>query len=165
MSEGFIIFSKPFVEAARNVFETMLSSKLETGKPYLKKVPQTSGDVSAVMGLAGEVKRGSDMRPYAAQLVLSWPMSTYLKIASSLLCEEHKEFSEEISDTGAEICNMIMGNAKRHLVELNYTCSMAIPSTIIGVNHQLKYPQNSIVIVIPVTSSMGEMFIEVCYKE
>jgi chemotaxis protein CheX len=161
----FIEFSKPFIDAAKSVFETMVFTKLEPGKPSLKTSNLSHGDVSAVLGLNGEIDRNGKKVSYRAMLVLSWPYATYLKVASAMLMDNFTEYTEDISDVGGEICNMIMGNAKRDLALKGYSSNMAIPSMIEGARHCIKYPPKTTVIVIPLNSAHGEFFMELCYTE
>jgi chemotaxis protein CheX len=58
-----------------------------------------------------------------------------------------------------------MGNAKRDLKGLGYTSNMAIPSMIEGKDHTIKYPASTTVILIPIMSAHGEMYLELCYSE
>lgn len=160
----FIDFSKPFIDASKKIYETMVFTKLENQKPSIKKDNVSSGDISAVLGLAGEVDHEGSRREYRAMLVLSWPYETYYKIASAMLMEEYTEYSDEIVDVGGEICNMIMGNAKRDLTALGFTTNMAIPSMIQGPNHTINYPKGTTVIVIPINSAHGTMFMELCFS-
>ena len=44
----------PFINATLNVLETMAFIKPEAGRPYLKKDDVAQGDVSGVIGFAGE---------------------------------------------------------------------------------------------------------------
>lgn len=163
---NFIEFAKPFIEAAKNVFETMIFTKLDPQKPMIKKDSVSKGDISAVLGLSGEMTKNSDdPKPYRAMLVISWPYDTYFKVASAMLMDTFTEYNDEISDVGGEICNMIMGNAKRDLGGMGYTSNMAIPSMIEGANHNIKYPSGTTVILIPIKSAHGEMYIEICYSE
>jgi chemotaxis protein CheX len=162
---NFAEFSKPFIDAAKAVFETMVFSKLEPQKPYLKTDSISKGDISAVIGLTGTIKKDNITKEYKAMLVISFPLDTYLKVASAMLGDTYSTFTEEISDVGSEICNMVMGNAKRDLIPFGYTCSMAIPSMIRGKDHSIKYPNNTLIIVIPVVLAHGPMFMEICYKE
>ena len=60
---------------------------------------------------------------------------------------------------------MIMGNAKRDLATQGYTSNMAIPSMIEGAKHKMKYPTGTTVILIPIKSAHGEMFIEIGYSQ
>ena len=164
-NKNFIEFSRPFIEAAKNVFETMVFTKLDAQKPGLKKNNISMGDVSAVLGLTGEVKIDDRDTTYKAMLVLSWPYDTYFKVASAMLMDTFTEYNEEIADVGGEISNMIMGNAKRDLAELGYSSNMAIPSMVEGAGHTLKYPEGTTVIVIPITSAHGPFYMELCYRE
>ena len=50
----FIEFSKPFIDAAKNIYETMVFTKLEPQKPLMKKDSISKGDITAVLGLSGE---------------------------------------------------------------------------------------------------------------
>ncbi len=162
---NFIEFSKPFVDAAKNVFETMVFTKLDPQKPELKRDDVSRGDISAVLGINGEIDKDGEKKDYRGMLVLSWPYETYFKIASAMLMETFTEYNNEIADVGGEIANMIMGNAKRHLNEMGYTNSMAIPSMIEGKGHTLKYPTGTVIIVIPVKSAHGPFYMELCYRE
>jgi chemotaxis protein CheX len=160
-STSFLEFSKPFVDAAKNIFETMVFSKLEPGKPFLKENNISKGEVSAVLGITGT----HNELDFQGMLVISWPYETYFKVASAMLMETFTKYDEEIADVGGEICNMIMGNAKRDLSTLGYKTNMAIPSMIEGKGHSIKYPSGTTTIAIPIASAHGNFFIELCYKE
>lgn len=162
--EKFLEFSKPFVEAAKNVYETMVFSKLEPEKPSIKKDATSRGDVSAVIGINGQINKNGGNQRFKGMLVLSWSYQTYFKVATSMLMEEFNSYSEEIADVGGEICNMIMGNAKRVLSENGYTIEMAIPSMIEGKDHTIKYPQGTTVVMIPMKSAHGVMYMELCFR-
>lgn len=162
--DRFLEFSKPFIEAAKNVFETMVFSKLEPDKPTIKKDATSRGDVSAVIGINGHLNKNGENLRFKGMLVLSWPYDTYFKVATSMLMEEFTTYSEEIADVGGEICNMIMGNAKRVLSENGYSIEMAIPSMIEGKDHTIKYPPSTTVVMIPMHSAHGIMFMELCFR-
>jgi chemotaxis protein CheX len=162
---SFLEFSRPFVEAAKNVFETMVYTKLDPKKPSIKKDNISKGDVSAVLGMTGEIERPTGKVNYKAMLVLSFPYATYFKVSGAMLSETYTSFVPDIHDVGGEIVNMIMGNAKRDLKVLGYTSNMAIPSMIEGPNHTITYPNGTTVILIPISSAHGEMFLELCYTE
>jgi chemotaxis protein CheX len=161
----FIAFSKPFVDAAKNIFKTMVSATLETGKPSFKEGNISKGDISSIIGMTGTCERGGETLDFKGQLVISFPEETFLKVASAMLFEEFTEVNDENSDTGAEIINMIMGNAKRDLTPLGYKMGMATPSTVTGKGHQIKYLNGVKIVVIPMTCVHGEFFLEICYEE
>ncbi|MDD4975340.1 MAG: chemotaxis protein CheX [Bacteriovorax sp.] len=161
----FIEFSKPFIDAAKNVFETMVFTKLETQKPTIKSDSVSRGDVSAILGLSGELEKNGSRCHYKAMLVISFPYETYFKVASAMLGETYTSYVSDIHDLGGEIVNMVMGNAKRDLKTMGYTSNMAIPSMLEGINHSIKYPSGAHVVLIPFNSAHGPMFMELCYLE
>lgn len=163
---NFVEFSKPFISAAKNIFETMVFSKLQPGKPSIKANNISRGEVSAVIGMSG-IRNSNDNEEFDFQgmLVLSWPYETYFKVASAMLMDSYNEYTEEIADVGGEICNMVMGNAKRELSSQGYKVDMAIPSMIEGKGHTIKYPSNTTTISIPIKSAHGDFYIEICYRE
>jgi chemotaxis protein CheX len=164
-NKRFLEFSKPFIDGAKKVFETMVFTSLNPSRPTLKDDPVSKGDVSAVMGITGELTRDNVTADFKGMLVLSWPYDSYIKTASAMLMETYTEFSDEIADVGAEISNMIMGNAKKVLNPLGYSINMAIPSTVSGAGHSLKYPAGTVVVLIPMKCAHGEFFMELCYLD
>lgn len=161
----FIEFSKPFIEAAKNVFDTMVFCKLETQKPQIKSDTTSRGDISAVLGLSGDMEKNGAKVPYKAMLVISFPYETYFKVASAMLGETYTSYVPDIADLGGEIVNMIMGNAKRDLKTMGYSSNMAIPSMVEGKDHSIKYPSGTHVVLIPFASNCGMIFMEICYSE
>ena len=161
----FIEFSRPFVDATKNVFETMVFTSLKTEKPVIKTDSLSRGEVSAILGLNGEVDKNGVKQHYKATLVISFPYETYFKIASAMLGEIYTSYVPDIHDLGGELVNMIMGNAKRDLKVMGYSSNMAIPSMIEGKNHSIKYPSGTHVVMITFMSSHGQFFIEICYSE
>jgi chemotaxis protein CheX len=158
---NFLAFSKPFIEGAQTVFETMIETKLTPGKPKIKEDSDALSDLTAVINISGD----RENKPYQALLVISWPYQTYINMSSAMLQEEYTEYNKEIKDVGAEICNIITGNAKRNLNGLGYTCSMAIPTMIEGSGHKLNYPDGTTIVHFPIKSDHGEFVIEICYTE
>ncbi len=161
---NFIDFSRPFVDACKNIFTTMVNCNLEAKKPMIKSDTNSRGDITAVIGLSGELEKAGKKTPYKAMLVIAFPYDTYFKVASAMLSETYTTYHPDIHDLGGEIVNMIMGNAKRDLKNLGYTSNMAIPSLIEGKGHSIKYPSNSTVILIPFDSPHGSLFMELCYS-
>ena len=159
----FIDFSRPFLDACKNIFSTMVACNLEAQKPTIKSDNHSRGDITAVIGLSGDVEKNGKKSAYKAMLILSFPYDTYFKVASAMLSETYTTYHPDIHDLGGEIVNMIMGNAKRDLKTLGYSSNMAIPSLIEGKGHSIKYPSGTTVVLIPFVSSHGPLFMEICY--
>lgn len=161
----FIQFSRPFVDAAKNIFQTMVFTEIAPQKPEMKKDSISRGDVSAFIGLTGIVEKDGETAEFTGMLVLSFPFETYLKVASAMLMDEYSEYSDEIADVGAEITNIITGNAKRDLSALGFKIEMSVPTSISGKDHHIKYPDKTNVIMIPMDSAHGKFFMELCYRD
>lgn len=162
---NFIEFSKPFIDATKNIFETMVFTKIEAQKPSIKADSIAKGDITAMIGLTGEVNKNGAIHNYKAMLVVSYPYETYFKIASSMLGEIYTSYVPEIFDLGGEIVNIVMGNAKRELMNLGYTTNMAIPSIVEGKNISIMYPAGTNIVLIPFSSPIGDFYMELCYTE
>lgn len=164
-SEQFIKFSKPFLDALKDTFTMMVQTDITTHSPRLKKETVAHGDITAIIGMSGTLEKEGDTKDFKGLMAISWPEDVYIKIASAMLFEEYTEYCDEIADSGAEICNIVMGNAKKGLVPMGFKLGLATPSTIRGKNHEIKYPANTSIIEIQVSSGHGDFVIELCYQE
>jgi chemotaxis protein CheX len=160
----FLEFSKPFIAATKNIFETMVSCKIEAQKPSIKNNQIGLGDVNATIALAGVTTKNGTEIPYEAMLVISFPFDTYFKVAGIMLSDVYTELVPEIKDLGAEITNMVMGNAKSELTQMGYSTNNTIPKIIEGKN-TIVYPTEQNIVIIPFTCEHGTFYMELCYKE
>jgi chemotaxis protein CheX len=161
----FIKFSKPFIDGLSDTFKVMMDTEVKAHSPKVKTSNIATGDISALIGLNGVFENDGNKKSFKGLLVLSWSEEFYIKMASKMLMEEYTEYSEEIQDVGAELSNIVMGNAKGVLNPMGYKIEMASPSTVRGKQHEVIYPQNTTVIEITITSDMGQFMMELCYQE
>lgn len=150
-------FVNPFLVSIQNVLTTMAGTQANPGKPALKKDQQALGDVTGMIGLAGEKIRGS--------LAITFTEPAIVRIASAMLGEEMNGLDETVADMVGEITNMVTGGAKRILAEKGYKFEMAIPSTIVGKDHTIYHKTNGPVVVVPFHMDGGSFFLEVCFEE
>jgi chemotaxis protein CheX len=135
----------------------MAQINAQPGKPFLKgKSPYAKGDISGIIGLAGEKTKGS--------LAITFTKGAILQIASKMLGEEFKVIDEAVSDTVGEITNMLSGGARKILSESGYKFQMAIPSVVTGKDHIISHKVKGPVVVIPFETTAGSFFIEVCFE-
>jgi chemotaxis protein CheX len=163
--KNFLEFSKPFIDATKMVFEKMMETQIESAKPELKTDSKMYGDISAVIGMSGNKTINDQKSRFRGLLVLSFSEDVYVKIANKMLQEAHTQFNDEIQDVGAEIINIIMGNAKKTLNTVGLFPEMATPSTIRGTGHTITSLDRSYTIIIPFKSSLGEFKMEICYVD
>jgi len=151
-----VTFINPFLASILNVLSTMANTQARPGKPVLKKGHQAMGDVTGMIGMTGEKTRGS--------LAITFTGAAIRTITSRMLGEEQPELDETVADMVGEITNMVTGGAKRILSEQGYRFDMAIPTTIIGKDHQIYHKTSGPIIVIPFEVEGADFFIEVCFE-
>ncbi|CAM9848139.1 unnamed protein product [Chrysoparadoxa australica] len=164
-NKRYLEFCKPFIDAIKEVYSTMMGTELNPQKPGLKEGKKSYGDYSSIMGINGTYTGGTSDKKFKGSLVLSWPEEVYIKSASAMLMEDYTEFNDEIADVGMEICNITMGNAKKVLCEIGYMIEMSIPTSVHGKNHEIKAQDKVVTISTPLESEFGTFYIELSYED
>ncbi len=148
-----VSYVNPFIQATVETFKTMLTLKLKTGLPNLKKDAEHTYDISGVIGLSGEAQ---------GIISLSFPKSLALKIVSQLLGSPVKIIGAELIDGIGEIANIIAGNAKQYLTK--YKLSISLPNVVIGTGHRIAVQSGVPTIIVPFESTLGAFAMEVSLK-
>ena len=146
----------PFVEGAIHVLNTVASIAATAGKPYVKNDRMAKGDVTGVIGLTGQA-RGT--------ISVTFTESCILDVVSKMFGEEMTTLNDEIGDAVGEISNMISGHARQKLEEMGKSLKAAIPTVIMGKNHQLTHMTSRPIMAIPFSTDKGEFTVEVCFEE
>jgi len=115
----------PLLElSAREVFELMLGCHL---KP-LQPVPETGLDITAMVGLAGQLCGVLSVRSSRESAAL---------MACKMLGAEADKESQEVRDAFGEICNMVAGNFKNKVSGLGEGCMLSVPTVVTGNDYSL----------------------------
>ncbi len=146
-------YVNPFISSTVETFKTMLQMDVKAGSPVLKPEPAPSHDVSGIIGLSGDAM---------GSIVVSFPKITALKIVSAFLGEEIKIVGPDLIDAIGELVNIIAGNAKKDLTDLNVDISL--PNVIVGKGHKISSPKGATSFIIPFASEFGELALEVNMK-
>lgn len=136
---------------------TMANTEATPYKPFLKDGRSSKGDVTGIIGLAGNQAKGS--------LAITFTEPAILHIASQMFGEKIDVVDDSVADCVGEITNMVTGGAKKILSERGYTFDMAIPSTIRGKNHTINHQTNGRIVCIPFATTAGDFYVEVCFEE
>ncbi len=163
--KDFLVFAQPFINALKQTFKVMMNSDIKMHSPQIKKDRKANGDITATIGMNGLFEKGDQKTKFRGMVALSWKEDVYLKMASAMLLTEYKVYCEDVADAGAEIINIVMGNAKKDLNPMGYKIEMASPSTIRGISHELRYPTTTHVIESVVNSNFGDFTFEICFQE
>ncbi len=145
-------FINPFLNATVSVIQTMAQTPVTAGTPALKDGHDSFGEISGIIGLAGEGVSGC--------MVISFQTEAILPIVSKMLFEEITELNDDITDAVGEITNMISGGAKPELAEVGVCLEMATPITVLGKGIQIRQLSKAPVIQIPFTTAEGKFVVE-----
>ncbi len=143
-------FINPFVQAIGNVFRTMVQTEVAIGRPYLKAAPAASVDVSAIIGLSGDV---------TGSVVLSFEQGAAATIASKFAGVDINPSHADFADALGELANIVAGNAKKDFH--GYEVNISLPSVIIGEGHTVSTSHVAPQLVIPCECPLGNFAVEV----
>ncbi len=145
----------PFIKATIAVLQTMAHIKAQADKPYLKKDPYATGDVTSVVGLTG--------RPNGS-ISISFDEAGFLHIVSGMFGKPWPELNSEAADAAGELMNMISGMARRELEKIGHVFQGAIPSVFRGRGHKITHITEGPQIAIPFTTAQGKFIVEICFE-
>jgi chemotaxis protein CheX len=143
-------YVNPFIESTCHVVRTMLQMEVSRGQIYRKKDCRPSQDVSGIINFHG-----------AATGVLAFGLSSRAALEATriLVGEEQRQINPTVIDAVGELANIIAGNAKAKLEELQLKISL--PCVISGREHSIAFPEGGVAIGIPFQCSFGSIAIEV----
>ena len=156
MSQLHIELIAPFIDAARETFQTMAGIGVKRKDVYLKEGFDMYGDVSGVIGLSG-VTTGT--------CAVSLPQPLAEKFVRKLLSlpEDSTPDDTDLSDAVGELVNMIAGRAKTILSSTQHTFNITLPTIISGGKHEIFIRKKNACVVILFETSEGELFaLDVC---
>lgn len=146
-------FIMPFMTSIKNVFGTMLKTKVTFGAPSLKQQGQVSHGVSGIISFTGSV---------SGNIVVSLPLDVAAeairRFAGIVLPPDHPDFIDAIG----ELVNMIAGGAKASFGREDVAISC--PSVVMGHDHQLFQRKDQAVVVVPCQSEAGAFVTEIGLK-
>ena len=144
----------PYTKSVKNVFETMMQLPVEIGSPSLKSPNGPSFDVSAIIGMSGDVE---------GVLALSFSIATAERVVSRLtgmkMAHDHKDFPDAVG----ELVNMVSGGAKAQFIgkHVSFSC----PSVVIGPKHVLSGGKDVVCLVMPCQCDCGNFAVEVSIRQ
>lgn len=147
-------YINPFLSATINLFRDYMGINLEHDKPAIMEDPHDLNEVSAIIGLAGDV---------AGAVVLSLSRQTAINIVSKFAGHTYQALSSDVIDGIGELVNIIAGNSKKDLKD--HKIVISLPGVITGNSYKMNWPKGVPVIEIPFTSDVGEFSVNVSMKE
>jgi len=143
-------YINPFIASVRNTFQTMLSTEVQRGTPYLRTVAESDFCVSGVIGLSGDAM---------GTVVLTMTKEVAVGAASVLLMDQLTEITADVIDAVGELTNVIAGAAKSKLEE--FRLGVSLPNVVTGGAHTIHFPKEVTPICVPFTTIWGPLVLEV----
>lgn len=150
-------FINPVLTSMVNVLSTMAKLNLAPGKPCLKQDDKALGVVTGIMAMEGSQAKGS--------LAISFPEEVILDIYKRMLHQEKTEVDDMAKDLAGEIANMVIGGAKKILLDEGYDFGLSLPSVVAGVDHIVEHPYQGRKILLPFSCEPGDFYVEICFQE
>lgn len=143
----------PFIKSARNAFETLFQLPIEVGAPSVKSADTPPYDVSAIIGLSGDVE---------GTVVLGFSLDAARRIVSLFTGADVGENLADLSDAVGELVNIVAGGAKAQFA--GKAVSISCPSVVVGHSHSVFGAKDLARVVIPCTCDCGDFSIELACK-
>ncbi len=148
-------YINPFIAATLQTLEVMAHVRPKRGKPFLKTDHVAKGDISGVIGLAGEA---------VGSVAITFPERLACLIYEKMVGEKPEGMDENVQDVVGEIANMIAGGAKATLSQEGFTFKIAIPSIVVGKNHTIDHKGKGPCLVVPFELEGETFWLEVSFQ-
>lgn len=138
----------PMIESTSEVFGSMLDVKIERKGLHLKSPEMPFFDITAVIGLSGEV---------SGAICVSFKKETALKTVKALVDLDFDDLDPLVVDSVGEFANVIAGTAKHKLNHLRL--AIGLPNIVTGKDVQIQFPSGSQPMCLDFSSELGEFMI------
>ncbi len=142
-----------FITSTSKVFETMLNLPVEVGTPGMKEPGKPAHDVSAIIGLSGDMD---------GSVVLSFPVASAQRIVSLFTGASLEPSHPDFADGIGELVNMIAGGAKA--LFKGRKASMSCPSVVIGSDHLILGCKDVACVVVPCMCDCGDFAVQIALR-
>jgi len=151
-----VAYINPFIESTLRSLDMMASITAEKIGLELKDDHITAYEISAIIGLTGGA---------SGSVIISLPAKLACKIASNMLMEDIESMNQSVEDAIGEIGNIVVGDARRTLMQDGHSLNISIPTVVIGAGHRISRPGNVPCIAIPFRTEFGDFEVNVGIKE
>ncbi len=147
-----VAFVNPFIESTLRSLEMMAGITAEKAGLSVKEDLITTYDISSIIGLTGET---------SGSIIISMPTMLACKIASNMLMEDIRNLTKSVEDAIGEIGNIVVGDARRSLIQDGYQLNISIPTVVVGAGHKISRSGDIPCIAIPFTTDFGNFEVNV----
>lgn len=101
---------------------------------------------------------------FSGYLGVSFPKNTILNLVDCMTGEKFNELCQDVADAAKELNNIVYGQAKKQLSELNYKFPQLIPIVNTGMEGLMKALNSGPTIMIPFETEVGPFVVTVTIK-
>lgn len=148
-------YINPFIAATVEALSVMTFITPERGNPFLKKDATAKGDISGVIGFAGDAK---------GSVALTFSESLAVKLYSQMVGEATSGLNDMVKDSIGELTNMVAGGAKSALAQKGFHFKIAIPSIVVGKGHSIQHNAGAPFLVVPFSADGDTFWLEVSFS-
>jgi chemotaxis protein CheX len=152
------------IESTRQAFETMAFMPTQFGELQLNQTATPHGDISGTIGVSGSIALTGDILCGNLSLIFPDPIANAVFRSMMMMGEEDPVSQQEVVDAVGELANMCAGGAKAAMQDIGIHFLISLPSVVIGTNHCLSRPANSVSGLIPVHVAKGTFYLEVNFS-
>jgi len=149
-------FINPFIDSTLRSLEMMAGITAEKTGLELRDDHITAYEISSIIGITGET---------SGSIIISMPARLACKIASNMLMEEIDAINRDVEDAIGEIGNILVGDARRSLIQDGHTLNISIPTVVVGAGVRISRTGDIPCIAIPFTTDFGEFEVNVGLTE
>ncbi len=147
-------FITPFLQAATEVLESELGTATRRGSIGLEKSVNTSSDITAVVGVTGDV---------TGMVLYVMTETTGRNMVAKMMQQDFPEFDDLAQSGIAEMGNCITGRAAVLLAEAGFTSDLTPPMLILGRGTMINTLDMQR-LVIPLETEFGAIEVQVALK-
>jgi chemotaxis protein CheX len=147
-----VAFINPFIDSTVRSLEMMAGIQAEKAGLAIKEDLITTYDISSIIALTGEV---------SGSIIISVPEGLACKIASNMLMEDIRSMDKSVEDAIGEIGNIVVGDARRSLMQDGHQLSISVPMVVLGKGHKISRAGDIPCIAIPFSTPFGDFEVNV----
>lgn len=145
-----------FIASTLQTLEVMAAVRPTRGAPFVKADAVAKGEITGVIGLAGEA---------VGSVAVSFPASLALQIYSNMVGDTADSVNESVRDAIGEVVNMIAGGAKATLAQKGFSFRIAIPRVVTGKNQSIDHKGDVPFLCVPFQIEDNTFWLEVSFGQ
>jgi chemotaxis protein CheX len=147
-----IAFINPFLDETLKIVKTFAKTDAKRESLFLRTPGQPSGDISGVMAIKSPTFNGS--------FSVSFDENCFCAIASTMMNTKVTAIGPANQDIAGEVCNQIMGNAKKSLNAMGHTILQTVPKISTGKAHSVQHEVTGPCVAVKFSTAAGNFQIE-----